>query len=173
MNWDAIGSIGEIIGAAAVVISLIYLAAQVRQNSKIVAANTFQSVSAAASKTSMDIAQSPHLSKVALKIFSEEPSLTPEEAMQAQLLMRAIFRNYENYFYQYSRGYFEKDVWDGYMVTMTEQLSIPFGKTWWEHHQAAFGSKFVAFVNNELVNKVPGEVPWIETQSAVSRDDDQ
>ena len=30
MNWEAIGAIGEIIGAAAVVVSLIYLATQIR-----------------------------------------------------------------------------------------------------------------------------------------------
>ena len=32
MNWDAIGAVGEIIGAIAVVASLIYLAIQVRQS---------------------------------------------------------------------------------------------------------------------------------------------
>jgi hypothetical protein len=32
MNWDAVGAIAEIIGAVAVVASLIYLAVQVRQN---------------------------------------------------------------------------------------------------------------------------------------------
>lgn len=30
MNWDAIGTIGEIIGATAVVVSLVYLATQIR-----------------------------------------------------------------------------------------------------------------------------------------------
>ena len=30
MNWEAIGAIGEIVGAAAVIITLIYLASQVR-----------------------------------------------------------------------------------------------------------------------------------------------
>ena len=30
MNWDAIGAIGEIVGASAVVISLVYLASQIR-----------------------------------------------------------------------------------------------------------------------------------------------
>ena len=34
MNWDAIGAIGEIVGAAAVVVTLIYVAVQVRQNTK-------------------------------------------------------------------------------------------------------------------------------------------
>ncbi len=34
MNWDAISAIGEIIGAAAVVISLLYLAVQIRDQNK-------------------------------------------------------------------------------------------------------------------------------------------
>ena len=32
MNWEAIGSIGEAVGSAFVLISLLYLAVQVRQN---------------------------------------------------------------------------------------------------------------------------------------------
>jgi len=34
MNWDAISTIAEIVGATAVVVSLIYLAVQIRQNTK-------------------------------------------------------------------------------------------------------------------------------------------
>ena len=34
MNWDAISAIGEIVGATAVVISLIYLATQIRSQNK-------------------------------------------------------------------------------------------------------------------------------------------
>jgi hypothetical protein len=34
MNWEAIRSIAEIVGATAVVIFLIYLATQIRQNSR-------------------------------------------------------------------------------------------------------------------------------------------
>ncbi len=34
MNWDAIGAVGEIIGAAAVVVTLAYLALQVRPSTK-------------------------------------------------------------------------------------------------------------------------------------------
>jgi hypothetical protein len=36
MNWEAIGAIGEIVGAVAVVATLFYLAVQVRQNSRFV-----------------------------------------------------------------------------------------------------------------------------------------
>lgn len=34
MNWDAIGAIEEVIGAFAVVLSLLYLALQIRHSSK-------------------------------------------------------------------------------------------------------------------------------------------
>jgi hypothetical protein len=34
MNWEAIGAVGEIVGAVAVVITLAYLAIQVRQNNR-------------------------------------------------------------------------------------------------------------------------------------------
>jgi hypothetical protein len=34
MNWDAIGAIGEVVGAAGVVLTLLYLAIQIRLNTK-------------------------------------------------------------------------------------------------------------------------------------------
>lgn len=34
MNWDAIGAVGEIVGALAVVLTLGYLAAQIKQNTQ-------------------------------------------------------------------------------------------------------------------------------------------
>ena len=34
MNWDAVGAIGEVVGAMAVVVTLAYLAIQVRENSR-------------------------------------------------------------------------------------------------------------------------------------------
>ncbi len=35
MNWDAIGAVGEILGAGAVFASLVYLASQIKSSSKI------------------------------------------------------------------------------------------------------------------------------------------
>ena len=38
MNWEAIGAIGEIVGAFGVIVTLIYLALQIKQNSKTIEA---------------------------------------------------------------------------------------------------------------------------------------
>ena len=38
MNWEAIGALGETVGALAVLVTLVYLAMQIRQNTKTVQA---------------------------------------------------------------------------------------------------------------------------------------
>jgi hypothetical protein len=42
MNWEALGAIGEIVGAIAVVVTIGYLAVQIRQNTESLHAATFQ-----------------------------------------------------------------------------------------------------------------------------------
>lgn len=44
MNWDAIGAIAELLGAAGVVASLIYLATQIRQSTRTERARAFQDI---------------------------------------------------------------------------------------------------------------------------------
>jgi len=44
MNWTAIGAVGEILGAVAVIVSLIYLAVQVRHNTESLRVQTLQNV---------------------------------------------------------------------------------------------------------------------------------
>ena len=44
MNWNAIGAVGEILGAVAVIVSLVYLAVQVRHNTESLRIQTLQRV---------------------------------------------------------------------------------------------------------------------------------
>jgi hypothetical protein len=44
VNWDAIGAIAELLGAAGVIASLLYLATQIRQNTRTERARAFQEI---------------------------------------------------------------------------------------------------------------------------------
>ena len=77
MNWEAIGAISEMIGALAVVVSLIYLAFQIRQNTNQLEHNERASIAASASaKTSMLITRMPSRAK---------PRSTSTEARRSRL----------------------------------------------------------------------------------------
>jgi hypothetical protein len=47
MNWEAIAAVGELLGASAVLITLIYLAVQIRQNTAAVATSIYERVACA------------------------------------------------------------------------------------------------------------------------------
>ncbi len=44
MDWESIGAIGEVIGAAGVIATLVYLAIQIRLNTNSTRAATFDSI---------------------------------------------------------------------------------------------------------------------------------
>jgi hypothetical protein len=92
MDWTAIGAVGEVLGAIAVVISIGYLAVQVRQNTDSVRFGTFQSVidrvAAVNSRTG-----DPHVADVLARgrqsylALSEADQVTFDYYMQERLLM--------------------------------------------------------------------------------------
>ena len=67
MNWDAIGALGEIIGALAVLITLIYLAVQVRQAKHQLDLNSAQARAVHMRDLLMPIATDPSLASIMLK----------------------------------------------------------------------------------------------------------
>ena len=56
MNWDAVGAIAEVIGAIAVIVTLAYLAVQIRQNSRLLESSMVESHVSAANEVSKILA---------------------------------------------------------------------------------------------------------------------
>ena len=110
MNWDAIGAIGEIVGAIAVVVSLIYLSIQIRTSSSLAKAQMFQSAAAEQSRVADGVTNDPQNFEAWLKMHSGEELSTAEFARSSFLISRivqamlAIQIGYENG--QISREFF-------------------------------------------------------------------
>jgi hypothetical protein len=94
MNWDAIGAIGEALGAGAVFITLIYLAVQVRHARAEVARSVVHSRTTAAREHNLALALNERIDLITRKantnlgganlpvvdVLVERAGLTPEEA---------------------------------------------------------------------------------------------
>src|SRR5215510_7223875 len=64
VNWEAISAIGQIVGAIALVISLIYVASEVRRNTRATHLAAIRSMHDAFNRWIQQIAEHPHLTKV-------------------------------------------------------------------------------------------------------------
>jgi len=104
MNWEAIGAVGEILGALAVLITLIYLANQIRQHTIATRAATHSAVADAAREFNLALATSPELAR-ALATWPEDPSdASPVDQVQILSLWRALLQMWANTHRQYREG---------------------------------------------------------------------
>ena len=128
MNWEAISAVSEIVGAVAVVISLIYVAAQIRQNTKMMRATAKQGLTEASQNliyTAID------KSEEWVKLTTGDDASTREEDARMSLLVRAMLRGFESQCYQYESGLLEDDEWRALRAAIKDLCSLPgFNKYW-------------------------------------------
>jgi hypothetical protein len=77
MSLQDLGNIGEFVAAVAVVVSLIYLAVQIRQNTRSVRASTYHSVNRSAREAEMAVGGSETLADILVKGNRKPEGLTP------------------------------------------------------------------------------------------------
>ncbi len=72
MNWEAIGAIGEVAGAIAVVVTLFYLAVQTRRHTAAVSTESARAAETTMSEFNRELARDPELLKVIIKSFESD-----------------------------------------------------------------------------------------------------
>lgn len=154
MNWAAIGAIGEIIGAAAVVLSLAYLAVQVRQNTRSVRAASFHGITDSFNHLNGLLASDASLAQVFRRGLQDLSSLDPDERIRFDFLVLGAFRIFETLFYQSRQGTGEQVLWRAEEGTMRALLSNPGLRDWWNSNPLSFTPQFRTLVDT-LIRGVP------------------
>jgi hypothetical protein len=87
MNWEAIGAVGELVGAAGVVITLGFLAFQLRQNTTTIRVDGFRSVATMIHHPTTLIIQDPVVAEIHMRGNEDYESLKPIEKERYHYLM--------------------------------------------------------------------------------------
>ena len=127
MDWNALAAIAEVLGALAVLASLIYVAAQIRQNTQMMKSSIRQQLTTSTQNVvfkMMDNAET-------IAKMQENETLTPGEQIRMRLLLRAAFRGFEDAAYQYHHGLLDASEWKGRLANMRSSLSIPAAREHW------------------------------------------
>lgn len=99
MNWEAIGAVGEVLGALAVVLTLLYLARETRKNAQAIDATSSRDALYQISEWHREVARDPELKRILMKAISENSeSFTAEEWVEFRLLAISLFVLYQSHF---------------------------------------------------------------------------
>ena len=143
MNWEAIGAIGEVIGGVAVIVSLLYLAIQIRQNSRMLKATALSATTEAYLSFNMLLGSDPEAARVFQVGLEDFASLTEAEQRQFLNLLRACFVSYQHVYHQYENGLLDDEMWEQFLRASTHLLAIPHIAVWWEDRKSAYTPQFV------------------------------
>ena len=153
MNWDAIGAVGELVGAAGVILSLIYLGIQIRQNTTSLRAMTNQQLTASSVAVNTAIGSDADAARAFFLGLTEPDSLDDVQRAQFVFLFQGSLRHLENAYYQHKAGGMDPLIWSGWVESMKGILGSPGGRLWWRSASSRFKGDFPAFVENEVLGE--------------------
>lgn len=161
---QALGSLGEFVGALAVVTSLIYLARQMIQNTTSVRAASFNSMVQNSIRLLEHAFRDSEFADFLHRAESDPDSLTPAEVVRWDAYMTAVYRHFGNLVYQYRVGALDQQMWESYQRTLKEHLRVPSWGNWFRANAQVFSDalcldveRILKEVEDENGFLVPGE----------------
>ena len=171
MNWEAIGAVGEILGALAVVVSLGYVAIQIRQNTTEARIQRTQNLISANSELNAQIANNAELAKIVQAGLLDYNQLSEDDQFRFGTLFFSIFNQYDFAYHQFLTDQLEGKFWKKMDYEMPLFLSLDGGHAWWDKDKSRFSSDFVAYMDARIADFVmPDVVPTLGRQPEIRID---
>jgi len=146
MNWDAIGAIGEIVGAAAVVVSLVYLGSQIRtQNREARVASVHQVLHEYS--TAISALREPELADVWVAAIEDFDSLSASQRLRFVIYLMVAVRSFEAAYFQWREGRLEDNVWHPLLTSLVDVKSTEAFARFWKLRRHQFQPGFANYVD--------------------------
>src|SRR5215813_8085966 len=142
VNWAAISAIGQIVGALAVVISLIYVAREIRSNARAARFASMDNIN----RWLREVAEHPHLGELYYRGIHDFESLQNGDLVRFSMLMDQIFYIYQEMYYQQLEGHSDPG-WGMTEVPMRDINGYPGVQAWWRSRSHWFREDFAKHVN--------------------------
>jgi hypothetical protein len=144
VNWEAISAIGQLVGALAVVISLIYVAREIRSNARSARLASVGTIN----RWLGQLASHPHLAEVWNRGVQDWESLKGPDADTFQAFMLQLFHIFNEMYYEHLEGHLDPRLWREIETPMRDQINKSPGiQAWWRDYSRWFGDEFANYVN--------------------------
>lgn len=152
MDWDAISAVSGMLAAVGVVLSVVYLAVQVRRNTLATYSQTHYLTTNALAETAATIASSSELSRVYRLGLLAPDQLNEDEFFQFAAIGTSQFRTFENLFFQHRSGLVDEDFWVAHRENILWFFHCPGMQRWWKDKRLAYSKGFRDFLENSTVD---------------------
>jgi len=152
MTLQDLGSIGEFLGAIGVIISLVYLATQIRQNTKSIRAAAVDAVADRFIESNRLVSLNPELADLLDAGNYDYPALTDVQKRRYLLHYLANSLQFESVYRKYREGLLPESQWEGVVEALRAMVDLPGLQRNWKEIRLFVGPEFREFIDAMFEN---------------------
>ena len=146
MNWEAIGAVGEIVGAITVVATLIYLAKQIKDSARAARSQSITDATTGMQAWYQELGSNPQVSELVLTGFRNPEALSKEAQFQWLMIMHACFIGFQRSFFLAQEGTLDVGLRNSIGTAIVAVNHMPGMDVYWRQRKAFFQPEFVDWV---------------------------
>ena len=150
MTISELGSLGEFVSSIAVIVTLIYLATQLRQNTKAIRAASTQALDQSITGNIALWASTQDNAVLMERGLNAHESLSEEEAIHFQTLIAAFFLTMDSSYWSYRNALLPVELWDREQEVIRAWVNRPGGRIAWEQKRSQVSKPFREYVEANL-----------------------
>jgi hypothetical protein len=154
LDWSAVSAIANLIAAIGVTGTVVYLALQIRENTRATRSQTYQQATTALAEMAAIIGSDRSVSRVFRIGMSTPDLLTEDEEVQFGYLCVSLFRRFENLYFQYRAGLIDADLWTGQRDNALWFFYRPGFQAWWKERKFSFSPNFREFLDRSTQSEI-------------------
>ena len=165
MNWEAIGATGELIGALAVVITLIYVGVQVRHSAGAVRSAAANDASVAMQNWYLEMGSNRQASDIWFNAMTSPEPLSTHDEFQFMMSMHAVLLGMQNSYFLSQEGTLDAEFQEAITTAIVAVKNLPGMDRYWRQRRGFFHTGFAQYIDGLLAQDA------IETLDMYKRSD--
>ena len=134
MNWETLGAFAEVIGVALILVSLAYVAAQMRQSNRFAQADAEREVLQQWNKALDGLAENAEITEIFLRGLADFDALDPVEKTRFSYKLIQLNVVYNAILEMTDKGLMSTTISDTAGDVVLSYITTPGGRKWWELH---------------------------------------
>jgi hypothetical protein len=170
MNWTAIGAVGEVLGAIAVVATLLYVARQLDEQGRALTTSVRDSAFQQLQEWNNRLVADPVLSHLFQRGAASDDwsEFSPEEQSRLIHVLYSFFKTFENIYVHSAEGSVPPEVWERNCQVFFAYASQPGCRRYWKDRRGALDERFVEVLDGMGQPRMPTGLQMTEDGSGTS-----
>ena len=152
MNWEMLAAIGQLAAVLVGIPSLIYLAIQMREQTKERRQSAINALTVQWGDLTKSLSDNPDFGAVYLRGLQSFNDLDALSKLRFSAFFNRFLKNFQGMYFSHQEGILTTALWEEIERTMTDLLGYPGTRQWWETRRHWHTDKFASVVD-EIIAK--------------------